>query len=162
MQNNLSDQKTKPPKENPGTLWTQQTQSEMLCLFWETRNRPEIGHWESDYQNFGGENLERFIIHGGSRCWNWRKRYIYSCSNIHSPSKCLAWVKKCCHVWLDQNFEPSLLTNKLWLIFMGKKQKKYFFFEKKNSKWPTQKKCIFQNRQFSKFFCENFMDRSLG
>ena len=42
----------------------------------------------------------------------------------HSPSKCLAWVKKCCHVWLDQNFDPSLLTNKLWLIFMGKKQKK--------------------------------------
>ena len=77
MQNNLSDQKTKPPKENPGTLWTQQTQSEMLCLFWETRNRPEIGHWESDYQNFGGENLERFIIHGGSRRWNRRKRYIY-------------------------------------------------------------------------------------
>ena len=33
---------------------------------------------------------------------------------LHSPSKCLAWVKKCCHVWLDQNFDPSLLTNKLW------------------------------------------------
>ena len=74
---------------------------------------------------------------------------------------CLAWVKKCCHIWLDQNFEPSLLTNKLWLIFMGKKQKKNFY-EKKNSKWPTQEKYIFQNRQFSKNFCENFMDRSLG
>ena len=32
---------------------------------------------------------------------------------VHSQSKCLVWVKKCCHVWLDQNFEPSLLTNKL-------------------------------------------------
>ena len=32
---------------------------------------------------------------------------------IHSPSKCLAWVKKCCHVWVDQNFDLSLLTNKL-------------------------------------------------
>ena len=27
-----------------------------------------------------------------------------------------------------------------------------------NSKWPTQKKLIFLNRQFSIFFCENFMD----
>ena len=35
---------------------------------------------------------------------------IYS---LHSPSKRLAWVKKCRHVWLDQNFDPSLLTNKL-------------------------------------------------
>ena len=26
-----------------------------------------------------------------------------------------------------------------------------FFFEKKNSKWPTQKKVIFQNHQFSIF-----------
>ena len=56
-----------------------------------------------------------------------------------------------------QNFDPSLLTNKFWLIFMGKKQKIIFFFEKKNSKWPTQKKCIFQKRPF---FCENFMDWS--
>ena len=30
---------------------------------------------------------------------------IIFCYNfcLHSPSKCLAWVKKCCHVWLDQN-----------------------------------------------------------
>ena len=40
--------------------------------------------------------------------------------------------------------------------------KKNFFFRKKNSKWPTQKKLIFQNRQFSKFFRENFSDLSLG
>ena len=33
--------------------------------------------------------------------------------DIHSQSKCLVCVKKCCHVWLDQNFDPSLLTNKL-------------------------------------------------
>ena len=36
--------------------------------------------------------------------------------------------------------------------FHENKEKKIFFFEKQNSKWPTQKKCIFQNRQFSKFF----------
>ena len=30
-----------------------------------------------------------------------------------------------------KNFDPSLLTNKFWLVFMGIKQKN-FFFEKKN------------------------------
>ena len=29
-----------------------------------------------------------------------------------------------------QNFDPSLLTNKLWLVFMGMKQKKLLFKEK--------------------------------
>ena len=58
-----------------------------------------------------------------------------------------------------KNWVPSILTHNLCLIFTGMKQ---FFFEKKNSKWPTQKKFIFQNRQFSKFFRENFSDWSLG
>ena len=49
------------------------------------------------------------------------------------------------------------------VFFIRKKQNNNFFFEKKkNPKWPTQKKVIFQNRQFSIFFCENFMDWSLG
>ncbi len=61
-----------------------------------------------------------------------------------------------------QNFEKSLLTNKLWHVLMGMKQKKIFFFEKKISKWPTKKKLIFQFRQFSIFFCENFIDWSFG
>ena len=43
-----------------------------------------------------------------------------------------------------QNFDPSLLSYKCWLIFIGMKQK--------NSKWPTQKNLIFQLRQFSIFF----------
>ena len=47
---------------------------------------------------------------------------------------------------------PSILTHNLWLIFTRMKQK--------NSKWPTQKKVIFQNRQFSIFFCENLLDWS--
>ena len=54
-----------------------------------------------------------------------------------------------------QNFDPSILPYKFKLIFMGMKQKKIFFFRKKNSKWPTQKKLIFQNGQFLKFFREN-------
>ena len=66
-------------------------------------------------------------------------RLIY----LHSPSKCLAWVNKCCHVWLDQNFDPSLLTNKLWLIFMGKKQKKNSFFEQKKIQNGRLKKSAF-------------------
>ena len=87
---------------------------------------------------------------------NWWNRTSYHTTitmslllHLHSLSKCLVWVKKCCHVWLDQNFDPSLLTNKLWLIFMGMKQKKFL---KKKSKWPTQKNWVFQNCQFSIFF----------
>ena len=68
------------------------------------------------------------------------------------PSKCLAWVKKRRHVWLDKNFDPSLLTNKLWLVFMRLREKKIW---KKNSKWPTQKNWDFQNRHFSMFFSKN-------
>ena len=46
------------------------------------------------------------------------------------------------------------------LVFIEMKQK-CLFFEKK-SKWLTQKNLIFQLRQFSIFFLENFMDWSLG
>ena len=60
-----------------------------------------------------------------------------------------------------QSFIPSLISKNLWLIFMGMKQKN-FFFEKQNSKWPTQKNWVFQNHQFSIFFFKNFMDWSLG
>ena len=91
--------------------------------------------------------------------WSWVKLSGFFLSlvpcHIHSPSKCLVWFKKCCHFCLDQNFETTLLTSKLWLVFMGKT-------EKKNSKWPTQKNNVFQNCQFYIFFCENFMDWSLG
>ena len=64
-----------------------------------------------------------------------------------------------CH--LNQNFDPSLQTNKLWLVFMGMTLKMFFFFFwKKNSKWPTQKNWDFQNRQFSIFIFKDFMDWS--
>ena len=52
----------------------------------------------------------------------------------------------------NKNWVPSI-THNLWLIFIGKKQKK-LFLKNKNSKWPTQKKWVFQNRQFSIFFVE--------
>ena len=46
---------------------------------------------------------------------------------IHSPSKYLVWVKKCRHVWLDQNFDPSLLT-KNFNLFSWEWSRKIFFF----------------------------------
>ena len=36
------------------------------------------------------------------------------CKYLHSGAKWLIWIEKCCYDWLDQNFDPSLLTNKLW------------------------------------------------
>ena len=45
-------------------------------------------------------------------------------------------------------------------LFNKMKQKK--IFKKKNQNGRLKKKAIFQLRQFSIFFCENFMDWSLG
>ena len=48
---------------------------------------------------------------------------------------------------------PSILTHNLWLIFLGMKQKKKFFFmQKKIQNGRFFKMAVFQNRQFSKFF----------
>ena len=46
------------------------------------------------------------------------------------------------------------------VVSIGKKIKRKI--QKKNSKWPTKKKIIFQLRQFSIFSCENFMDWSFS
>ena len=59
-----------------------------------------------------------------------------------------------------QNFDPILLTKKLWPFNMRMKQF-FFYSEKINFKMAAKKKLIFQNRQFSKFFRENFLDWSL-
>ena len=48
-----------------------------------------------------------------------------------------------------ENFDPSLVLKKLWLIFMEMKQKK---IEQKNSKWPIQKTEIFKTTNFQTFF----------
>ena len=42
------------------------------------------------------------------------------------------------------------------------RKKKFKMADLENSKWPPQKNLIFQLRQFSIFFHENFMDWSLG
>ena len=44
----------------------------------------------------------------------------FNLTYLHSGAKCLVWVKKCCDVWLDQNYDPSLLTNKLVFIMPTK------------------------------------------
>ena len=59
-----------------------------------------------------------------------------------------------------QNFDPSLLPKKHWLLF--KEWSKNIFLKKKNPKWPTQKKLILPNGQFSTFFCQIEWDGSLG
>ena len=51
-----------------------------------------------------------------------KKQTNLACISVfHSGAKWLVWFKNCCHIWLDQSFDQSLLTNKLWLVFMGKK-----------------------------------------
>ena len=47
-------------------------------------------------------------------------------------------------------------------FFTEMEQKKFKMANLENSKWPPQKNLIFQLRQFSIFFHENFMDWSLG
>jgi hypothetical protein len=57
-------------------------------------------------------------------------------------------------------FRPNLATQEPLTNFHGDEAK--FFFSKIISKWLTQKNLVFQNRQFSIFFQENFTDWSLG
>ena len=81
---------------------------------------------------------------------------------VHSRSKCLVWFKKCCHIWLDQNFDPSLLTKKLWPFFMRMKQFFFFFFEKKNFKMADWKKAYFPKSPILKIFSQKFHGLVLG
>ena len=31
-------------------------------------------------------------------------------SGLHLGAKCLVWVKKCCHIWLDILIKPNVTT----------------------------------------------------
>ena len=53
-------------------------------------------------------------------------------------------------------------TSKFEIIFIGMKKKKKKKLKKKIQNGRFSKMAIFQNRQFSKFFRENFTDSSLG
>ena len=62
----------------------------------------------------------------------------------------------------NQNFDSSNLPYKFGLIFIKMKQNFFFFLKKKIQNGRFFKMAVFQNRQFSKFFRENFTDWSLG
>ncbi len=77
------------------------------------------------------------------------------------------------HISSDEVFskilkKPSIVQKKMiphmkaFGLFNKMKQTNKKIPEKNNSKWPPKKKVIFQLRQFSIFFCENFMDWSFG
>ena len=48
-------------------------------------------------------------------------------SALNANQHTLVSNKKCCRLWLDHYFDPSLVTKKLCLVFMGMKQKKRKF-----------------------------------
>ena len=53
-----------------------------------------------------------------------------------------------------QNFNPSILPYKFGLISMGMKQKKYFFFEKKNQNGRLKKSSFFKITNSQNFFAK--------
>ena len=75
------------------------------------------------------QNIEKHRYTGGWNVWEW---FLAANQGNH------------------QNLEPSLLTNKFWLVFMGLKQKKTL--KKKNQNGWLKKTDFFQNRQYSIFF----------
>ena len=53
-----------------------------------------------------------------------------------------------------QNLDPSLLPNRLWLLFMRMKQEKTIFFEKKKSKKSDSKKLCILKLAMQHFFAK--------
>ena len=84
--------------------------------------------------------VTKAVAHHNKLLTQWR--YIYTHAIIWFPPSFLAVNHHNIKNWV-----PSIVTHNLWLIFMGMKQNFFFFFEKKNSKWPTQKNWVFQLRQ---------------
>ena len=74
---------------------------------------------------------------------------------VHCRLKCLGGVIFGLKPKISKKIIPHMKPK---VFFIRKKQYKNFFLKKKNPKWLTQKKVIFQNRQFSIFFSENFMN----
>ena len=75
----------------------------------------------------------------------WARYYYKVLCKLHSPSKCLAWVKKCRHVWLD-HFDPSLLT----LTGVHRNfHRNFVLLKKKKIKMADSKNWDFQLHEFS-------------
>ena len=114
--------------------------------------------------NFGPQHTS-WRIRRGFESMFWLSIHILrlKCKpKIHSWSKCLVWVKKCCHIWLDQNFDPSLLTKKLWPFYMRMKHFFFFFVRKKNFKMADWKKAYFPKSPILKIFSRKFHGLVLG
>ena len=120
-------------------------------------------------------NLNRFTTLCGSKIWTWKKTHNTQWALFYEMVQKLWWT----FCILNQQHQIGLqnilytLYNVLLRIARNLLETREnvkilthpvyhpklhcFFFKKKNSKWP-----IFQNGRFSKFFCENFTDWSLG
>ena len=85
---------------------------------------------------------------------NWQNysMFVETMYNVlHIFRQVLFWTGNQCN---HQNFDPSLLFYKCWLIFIGMKQIKRKLKKKYKKKWPTQKNWDFQLPQFSIFFAK--------
>ena len=81
---------------------------------------------------------------------------------LHSGAKCLLRVKTAGNEGNYQNFDPTLLTKKLWPFNFRMKQKKNFFVEKKNFKMAAKKKAYFSKLSILKIFSRKFLRFVLG
>ena len=102
-------------------------------------------------------------------CTSWLGQKLTLVSNL--KTKYLSYYTHA-HLWFqlsflavnhhnNKNWVPSILTQNLWLIFMGMKQKNIFFEKKKIQSGRLKKKWVFQHRQKLSNFRQNFMDWSL-
>ena len=83
--------------------------------------------------------------------WMLHQRYVHTLYNA---------ILRIARKFLETRENIKISTHPFYHINLGwfswEWSKKFFYFEKKNSKWPTQKKLVFQNRQFSKSAILNF------
>ena len=113
---------------------------------WKTDNVGQI------MQEQFGNNLwlictKKFVVHKGEKGF---LIIMYTHAILWFPPSFLAVNHHNIKNWV-----PSILTNNLWLIFMGMKQKKIFFFEKK-FKMADSKKLSFSTSPKAEQFPPKF------
>ena len=111
-----------------------------FVVCWLFRSRIIRWRWRWDERDsYYPINAE---LHNITLTKSWRFIYIHNILEkncridchillVHSGQKCLGWV---IFGWYQGNHQNSLLTNKLWRVFVRIKQKKKNKFEKINSK----------------------------
>ena len=112
-------------------------------------NGPRVTHCQNLFSDYSSPLLNNCLVKNFQNHHVWvectaikgKKNIIYV---LHIFGQVLFWAENQGNC---QNFNPSLPSKKLWLIFMGMKQKK-------NPKWPTQKNWDFQLLQY--FFSQKF------